>query len=43
MDVWLGLDEVEEFSHHDFAVDEAIVEADVDDVGAVDDLLAGDF
>ena len=42
-DVGLGLHEVEEATHHRDAVDEAVVEADVDDVGSVFDLLAGDF
>ena len=43
LDIGLGLDEVEETGHHGDAVDESIVEADVDDVGAVGDLLAGHF
>lgn len=43
LDVGLGLDEIEEARYHGLTVDEAVVEADVDDVCAIDDLLAGDF
>lgn len=43
LDVGLGLDEVEEAGHHGLAIDEAVIEADVDDVRAVNDLLAGDL
>ena len=38
----LGADELEETRHGGDAVDQAVVHADVDDVGAVVDLLAGD-
>ena len=36
-------EQIEEAAHHRLAVDQAVVETDVDDVGAVLDLLAGDF
>jgi hypothetical protein len=42
-DVRLGGDEVEEAAHAGAGVEHAFVEVDVDDVGAVGDLLAGDF
>ena len=40
--LWLGLEEDEKLGHHGDAVDEAFVHADVDDIGAAFDLLAGD-
>ncbi len=42
-DVGLGGDEVEEAAHAGAGVEHAFVEVHVDDVGAVGDLLAGDF
>ena len=39
----LALHELEEAGHHRLAVDQPVVEADVDHVGAALDLLAGDF
>ena len=41
-DLGLGADELEETRHGGDAVDQAVVHADVDDVGAIVDLLAGD-
>ena len=35
--------EVEEATHHGYAVNESVVKANVDDVGSVFDLLTGDF
>ena len=42
-DIRLALQQVQEAGHHRLAVDQAVVEADIDDVGAVGDLLAGDL
>ena len=41
-DVGLGRDEVEELDHRLFGVDQALVHVDVDDLGAVGDLVARD-
>ena len=41
-DVGLGGDQVEELDHGGFALDERLVDVDVDDVGAAFDLLFGD-
>ncbi len=41
-DVGLGGDQVQELGHGRFAVEQALVHVDVDDVGAAFDLLAGD-
>ena len=43
MNIGLGLDEVEEFGHHGLAVYETVIEAYVDDVGSIFDLLARNF
>ncbi|OPZ09737.1 MAG: hypothetical protein BWZ08_00202 [candidate division BRC1 bacterium ADurb.BinA292] len=41
-DVGLGGDQVEEAAHDGFRIDQALIHVDVDHVGAVVDLLAGD-
>ena len=42
-DIRLALEQVEVLRHHRLAVDEAVVEADIDHIRAVRDLLAGDL
>ena len=42
-DIGFGLEQIEKASHHRHAIDEPVIETDIDHIGPVLHLLAGDF